>query len=34
MKNYWISKMKVMAFNGSPRNKKWNTFTLLKKTEE
>jgi len=23
------SKMKVMAFNGSPRKKKWNTITLL-----
>jgi len=22
--------MKVMAFNGSPRKKKWNTVTLLK----
>ena len=22
--------MKVMAFNGSPRKKKWNTITLLK----
>ncbi len=21
--------MKVMAFNGSPRKKKWNTITLL-----
>ena len=26
--------MKVMAFNGSPRKKKWNTITLLKKTLE
>ena len=22
--------MRVMAFNGSPRKKKWNTVTLLK----
>jgi multimeric flavodoxin WrbA len=26
------SKMKVMAFNGSPRKKKWNTVTLLEYT--
>ena len=26
--------MKVMAFNGSPRKKKWNTVTLLKSALE
>ena len=26
--------MKIMAFNGSPRKKKWNTVTLLKSALE
>jgi len=26
--------MKVMAFNGSPRKKEWNTVTLLEKALE
>jgi hypothetical protein len=26
--------LKVMAFNGSPRKKNWNTITLLKKALE